>query len=374
MNVRFSTQSLALLLLVALLALGTVVQLALPPISDETKDIYFMYLEGQRITQGTNPYLRILGGNMRENDKYPTYLPLFYLVAALGQRLGLTDYQAWLAALRWVLLPINVGLGALLYWILYRRRGLALALACGLIWLLNRWNLRLWRLGYMDCAAILCLVLSLWLLHKRRMTALLLFSLSLALKHYGIFLVPLYLIDAWQENPERRWTATMTSGLVIASIPVMLLPPFLFWPGQSPATNASGLAHSLLFSATRDASRDIDAPSLDAIFGFSGWQARLPVLVLAGLVYVAFAQGWLRMYMASCLVMGILIDFSPVLFMQYFSWLAPLVILAVADSELGRRVARPVPVLRAQAGPVSAPRAELKTLRPRWHHVTRRRT
>ena len=41
------------------------------------EDIYYTWLEGKRLLAGENPYARVLAGNMRENDKYATYFPLF---------------------------------------------------------------------------------------------------------------------------------------------------------------------------------------------------------------------------------------------------------------------------------------------------------
>ena len=45
-------------------------------------DIYYISLDGKRLLDGQNTYGRIKDGNMRENDKYPTYFPLTYYFTA----------------------------------------------------------------------------------------------------------------------------------------------------------------------------------------------------------------------------------------------------------------------------------------------------
>ncbi|MDF5733310.1 MAG: hypothetical protein PUP92_36330, partial [Rhizonema sp. PD38] len=52
------------------------------------EDIYYLWIEGKRILSGENPYARILLSNMRDNQKYATYFPLFYIMSYLTQLLG----------------------------------------------------------------------------------------------------------------------------------------------------------------------------------------------------------------------------------------------------------------------------------------------
>jgi hypothetical protein len=336
---------LAFVLLVLLLALGAAVYLALPPVTHTGTDIYYSYVEGQRILAGVNPYTRILGGNMRDNQKYPTYFPLFFLIAAGMQRLGLVDYEAWFSTLHGILLLFNLGAGALLYFMLYKRKGLVMAMLGLLIWLLNRWNLQIAPVSNIDNVAIFCMLLSLWLLDTHRLASLLLLSLALAFKHFGLFVVPLYLIVVWRATGLERPGATVAqklrptvgAALIIASLPFLLSLPFLVWPGDTLSHNALGLARSIFFSATRNAAAHLEAPSLDSLLGMSGFSARLPMFGLFLLVYLAYGQGRIKLYAACFLVFALLIDFNSVLFLQYFCWLVPFGLLTVAEMDLQRR-------------------------------------
>lgn len=47
-------------------------------------DVYFIYLEGQRLTDGENPYARMLASDMLHNDKYASSLTGTYLAGAAG--------------------------------------------------------------------------------------------------------------------------------------------------------------------------------------------------------------------------------------------------------------------------------------------------
>ena len=105
-----------------------------------SNDIYYDYTEAQRIVAGENPYERILSGDMRTNQKYATYLPHFYLLSAAVIKLGLQDYPQFLAFWRIIFVLFNVGAGVVLFFLLWPRRGLLLAVFGVLFWFSSRWG------------------------------------------------------------------------------------------------------------------------------------------------------------------------------------------------------------------------------------------
>jgi hypothetical protein len=342
MHVISHARRVTLLALVPLVLLGVMVHLSIPPVANTNSDIYYPYLEGQHILAGQNPYIRILAGNMRVNEKYPTYFPLFYWLSALAQRAGLTEFPQWLDGLRWLLLAFNVGAACILFEMLYRRRGLGLAVFGVLFWFLNRWNLQITQVANFDYIPIFCLLLSLWLLPRRRWSALLLLSVSLALKQIALLIVPLYLIWVWQSVARRRIRAMIESSLVIASVPILTTLPFLFWPGHSVWDNSLAFVRSVLFSITRDPALHVNAPSLDSLMGWSGAAGHIPMFLLVALVAVVFWRRKLTLHMAVLLTMVVFVNFNAVLFLQYFCWLAAFVPLAAADMDVGATF-RPLP-------------------------------
>jgi uncharacterized membrane protein len=106
------------------------------------------------------------------------------------------------------------------------------------------------------------------------------------------------------------------------AIPLVLSVPFLF-------DDASGFVKSILFSGTRNAEADVQ--SFAATIGLSGIVARLPMLGLFSLVYIAVATRQLGLFAACLLVMMTFTSFNPVLFSQYFAWSTALAPLAASE-------------------------------------------
>ena len=317
-------QGLSIVALAAILLAGGLVHYDLPKYNEQSTDAYFTFLDGQRILAGENPYSRILSGNMRTNDKYSTYFPLFFLLGAGTQMLGLENYKDWISVWRIVLLLFNLGTGAVIFLALYRQRAYLLGVFGALFWFFNRWTLQITPVGAIDYVPIFFLVLSLVLLPRQQILALVLFSISLALKQMAIFLVPLYLIIVWQTHEQSRLRHVIVASALIASVTFVTSLPFLLW-------NAEGFVRSIVFEVTRDAASHINAPSLDGYFGLTGVPARLPMLLLLGLTYLLAWRRVVGMATGSVLVMVVFLSFNPVLFLQYFCWVVPLIPLAVAE-------------------------------------------
>jgi uncharacterized membrane protein len=289
-------------------------------------DIYYIWLDGSRLAAGENPYARILTGNMRENRKYPTYLPLFYILVAGTHGLGLTEYDDWLRLWRLVVLASQVGIGFLLFVACRRAGHPVLGVFAALFWSLNRWTLYVAKVAQVDFLPILCLLGSMLLFETRRRTSLLLLGLSLALKQIAVFVTPLYLVWTWRRasDPSARLREAARAAGCIALLPGLLSLPFVAW-------NAEAFVRSILFSATRDADSHVRALSFDAQLGLTGLAARLPMLLLMALVLVAAARGEIGRYLAVLLVLATFLDFNTVFFLQYGAWIVPFLVLAILD-------------------------------------------
>lgn len=284
------------------------------------RDIYYSWVEGSRILQGADPYARILAGDMLENDKYATYFPLFYLLSAGSQALGWRDYDSWLAAWRVIFLVCQVGIG-LLIWIIYAQYRQWLAgLLAAMLWWLNSWSLIVTYIAHLDTIPILFLVMSLYWLDKRPKTALLLLSLSLALKQIAIFVAPLYLIWIWRASRQRRDIAAAI--LILVSVPLVTSLPFLAW-------SAEGYVRSISFSMTRFAYVEQSIGVI--LFGSGGLLSRLPMLVGCGFVYLLAWRGVLGRYTSSMLSMLAFGLLTPVFFVQYMIWIIALILLTPCD-------------------------------------------
>ena len=289
-------------------------------------DIYFVWRDGSRLAAGQNPYEAILAGNMQENRKYPTYLPLFYVLVAGAHRLGVTEYRDWMRLWRPLVLASHLGIAILLFVACRRAGHPALGAFAALFWGLNRWTLYVLGVAHVDFPPILCLLGSLLLFEPRRRVSLLLFGLSLALKQIAVFVAPLYLVWTWRETrkADARLLETARAAGWIALVPGLVSLPFLAW-------NAEAFVRSILFSATRDPESHITALSAVAKVGLTGLAGRLPMLLLMSLVLLAAGRGEIGRYLAVLLLLVTFVDFNAVFYLQYMAWLVPFLVLAALD-------------------------------------------
>lgn len=318
--------------LVLIALIGVVVNVKILHLWDyktEGEDIYYTWIEGKRIIAGENPYARVLSGNMRQNQKYATYFPAFYLLSSFTQLVGFREYSAWISLWKPIFLIFNIGIAGLIFYQLTKRRLLPIGLFAALFWLLNRWTLHVTKIAQLDFIPIFFLILSLAILHRHKYSSFLIFGLSLAFKQIAIFVLPLYLIWAWQSAELNKLKNTLIALGLILFIPALTSLPFIFW-------SAEGFFKSILFSATRNPSSEWAALSLDALIreqitDFVGIKAKLPMLLLMSLVFLSAMQRQIGVYTSVLLIMSVFVDYNSVLFRQYFCWIVPFIPLVVCD-------------------------------------------
>jgi uncharacterized membrane protein len=320
---------LALVCLIITLVSGLIVHTKLWIYDTKAEDIYYTWLEGKRILLGENPYARVLAGNMRENEKYATYFPLFYLLSCLTQLFSWREYSQWVYLWRHIFLVFNLGITSLIFYVFCAQRLFVVAIFSSIFWLFNRWTLDVTKIAHIEFLPIFFLIASLMVFRNNQFISLLLYSISLAFKQIAIFLLPLYLIWAWQSTETGKLRQTLTALGIILSIPVITSLPFIIW-------NAEGFFKSIAFSATRNPGDHFGANSLDAFITkavpqFVGIKAKIPMLFLMALIYLTAFQKKIGLYSSSLLTMSIFVDFNSVLFPQYMSWIVPLLPLAIDD-------------------------------------------
>jgi hypothetical protein len=318
-------EALAFSLVVSICLLGMLIHVRLWPTSeDRNDDIYFTYVEGDRLLNGENPYARVLEGDMRENEKYATYLPLFYYLSAGVQLLGMAQYPQWVAFWRLVFLLACSWIAICIFLRAWATRLKVLAVAASLFWLFNRWTLHVSNSADLDFLPLALLLIAWSLLGKRPRAALVVFGASIAIKHYGVFLTPLFLMHVWRTSPDSK-DRIWKDLLLLGAVPLMVSLPFLF-------LDAEAFAKSILFSVTRNPMATGDIHSLDALLGWSGWAARIPMIGLLVLIYVAVWRGRLGAYASSLLVMATVTFFNSVFFTSYMVWVMPFVPLACLEA------------------------------------------
>ena len=289
------------------------------------QDIYYSWVEGTRIANGENPYSRIHQSNMRENDKYATYFPLFYELSALAIIAGLNQFPEWLELWRAVFLLFNLGIGLLIFLKFYAKQWYLIGLLASILWFFNRWTLFVTYVVHLDILAIFPFLLALELFPKQPKTSFVSFGFSLAIKQIAIFVVPLFVVWSLLEEGGRKLRTTIRTLVFLTSVPLLSAIPFLL-------QDTTGLVKSVLFSVTRTPSRGLRAIDLSSYLELGGLAARLPLLiVLVVILAIAWKRG-LPKYTSAFLVMVAFTEFNPVSFSQYMAW--PLALLPFVIFEL----------------------------------------
>jgi hypothetical protein len=292
------------------------------------QDIYFSFVEGERITNFVNPYSRIHEGDMVVNQKYATYFPLFYELSAMSIWFGLSRFLHWLSFWRIVFQAANIGIGTIIFWKFYQKQWYLLGILASALWYLNGWTIFVSYVVHLDFLAVLPFVLSLSLYSRYRRLALLVFGLSLAIKQIAIFAFPLFLIWEWQQATNNKTLKLLEAVFLIGVIPFVSAIPFLW-------QDASGFIKSTLFSVTRQSQHVVNPLDIANYFNLEGFAARVPLLIFWLLVLLCAWKFRLPKYLSTFLVMLVFTEFNPVSFPQYLVWpmaLLPFVVYELYDA------------------------------------------
>lgn len=279
------------------------------------RDIYYLWQDGSRLVSGENPYARILEGDWRWNQKYSTYFPLFYVFSAVTQLFGFNEYVEWLGVWRHIFLLFTVATAATYFLLFQKLNSPLLGIFASLFWAFNRWTLFSLGLDNIDVIPIFLIVLSIALIKRYRNTAMVLFGASLAVKQIGVFMLPVYLIWAYQSADRQKIRSAVIAFLLIISVPLLTSLPFIFW-------NASGYFKSIIFSATRTPEQGIASvfPSIDYVLGYVGFRAKFLMLTLMGITYWAVIRKRITLFSSGFILMTIFIGFNSIFYSHYLIW------------------------------------------------------
>ena len=284
------------------------------------RDIYFVWNEGEQIARGVNPYERVRGSDMVNNDKYPTYLPPMYLFGAAARLAGFRTFESFLMFWRFLILMADIAVGLIiLRYALKKGRG-DIGLFTLFFWLFCRWSLYVWEIGNTEAILALLMIGAVMTWDRRPVIGALLFGMALGIKHFGILLLPVLL--ARSRDPKEMMKRL---GWVLA-IPVLTSLPFFI-------TSPVGFTKAMLFSVVRGAGTHLleDARSIRILFGASGWISRLFLFGVFCLYWTAAIRGRWNLWLAAATAFTVFISFNPVLFTQYFGWITPFGLLYLCD-------------------------------------------
>ncbi len=303
------------------------------------RDIFFQYLESRRVRSGVNPYERIIGEDIRINDKYPTLFPFSYIFLAGLDFLAGTDFFVFCFLLRWLTLFLEL-IASFAILTVAKRKGAPLlgTIAVG-FWLFSRWSLYNFAQARLDGIALSLAFLAVYFYRKRsNVLPFLVMSFSLAVKHLGVFILPLFVFDSIRES---NWQQFLCRVLLLVSVPLAFSLPFYL---DSP----EGFLLSLGFSVTRmpetsnigygwdlvtEEFANFLLPKTGLVGTFPGtllyyMLPRLP-LIIAFFLFMLFSylEKWDK-YNIALVGMLVFLSFNPVIFTQYFAWVVPFILIA----------------------------------------------
>ena len=291
-----------------------------------SKDIFYVWEEGKKIADGVNPYARIIGKSLRDNNKYPTYLPLSYYFAAILDRLGIKSFVDFINIWRPLNVICHLGIGILTFSIYnQQRKPISGIIACSIL-LLGRWSAYIINVQHLEFAAILPILLAGQQLNRRPNWSALMFGLSLCIKHVGIILLPSFLLGLTANSSlgKHTWNKKqiLTYSAVALGIPLLISLPFLL-------DQPSGFLLNVLFSTTRDFGDHGKATGTRMILtGVDG--TRLIMIGLIIMNWVAQAKEKINFWFASTITLLIFLQFNAVIFAQYYIWLAAFLLISCA--------------------------------------------
>jgi hypothetical protein len=304
-------------------------------------DIRYEYLNGIDFIQGKNPYTKVLQYNLLTNHKYATLFPLYYYYIGYVAKAVNFDYDTFLDVYRAQLYIAEI-IGAVIIYLIFKRENkYLLGFVAATFFMFNRWTIANIIDGKQDVIAILFLMAFFYFFtspkKKNKVISFLLFGISIGFKHVGIFIAPLLLLPFIRKEITFK---DFIKGFCLFLIPTIVVGSFHI------LQNPLAFFYSMLFSFTRESSK------LNTEFGYQNILVlynvgvknnniifyllpRLPLVVFSVLNITLL---WLKKLppMLYCFTaMFIFIAFNPVLFSQYFTWIAPLVFLqALKFNEL----------------------------------------
>jgi len=284
-------------------------------------DNYWIYQYTLTIHNNKNPYLRILNSDMIRNDKYPTFPPLYFYLGLIPLYLGYSSYPSWIIFMKtYFLFPADFGIALLIFLILKRHSNAKpwFSVFAIFIWLFNRWTLYIYTYALIDTFTIFFILLSLYYFDSQPEFSSLLLGVSIAIKLFPIFLLPLYLISHRSKSVYR-----ILAYLFLAIMPILLVSlPYLIWSPEA-------YYRSLLFSATRQGDKyyRLLGPELMPSFGYYGFDTRYPLIICyLGFYFVHWMKKFnTYMFTTAGLLIWNLMNTN--VYPQYWIWFIPFALI-----------------------------------------------
>ena len=301
------------------------------------EDIYYEYEASKQIEKGENPYLKILEGDMLENDKYVTQLPNYYNFLGFVKNTSDDNFSGFIERFRFILFLSQI-IGGLFIFLIFKRQNRSFLGLCGaIIYVFNVWTLNSIIFLKQDVLAIGLLLIAFYFLgnSKYRILSYLFYGLSLGIKYIGIFAFPIFLLPKKGDKLTDK-----TFALYILTLALVLIIPSIRYV----VDDFSSFSRSILFSVTRS------PEDSDVVYGYSSLLVeapesynedavldkltpRLPLFIVLALTVVLLITSKIDKGTYLFLSLLVFAIFNPVIFPQYTTWIPPFALFPLLNKE-----------------------------------------
>lgn len=298
-------------------------------------DLTHEFKAAMEVKKGINPYKRILGGDLLVNQKYATFMPLYYYTLIFVDSFSNNDYDRFLEIYRDMLSCAQVLTGLLFYIYFRGKKNRLMGFAAMLFFLFNRWTINILSDGKSDSLAMCALVASLFLYKSHFRLSFFLFGVSLGMKHIGIFLSPIYALPIIFRT---RSVKEYLIDVLVFCIPTLL--PALHFILNSPLS----FFYSMLFNITRQhyttsvsfgfekllVLYDVGVKNNSLLFYIL---PRLPLIILTGINVLLLFLKKTKISWYALASIFIFVAVNPVLIDQYMTWITPMLFISFLDLD-----------------------------------------
>ncbi len=312
-------------------------------------DVHRGFQRAVSILNGVNPYLEFNPNGMLIQNKVPGFFPLYFYFMALIARASNYSFVLFMDNLRYIVFAAYSCTGLAIY-LLLRKKSSALALFGMCLYMFNRWTLGDAFNLKQDPYVISTTILSLWLLKRNRRLSFLLYGTATAIKHLTILISPIFAFEilalialAWKNKGSsqalRKNVLEILLCVSLALIPIVI--PSIPFIVQSPKNFFS----SLMYNVTRKP--EASGLQLDTGFdkvlvlynqdkgnNFYYMLPRLPMVALMVLLIALYFKKKIYMWEYCALTYVVFVAFNPVLFGQYYTWMMGFLPLMLRDRTL----------------------------------------
>jgi len=194
-------------------------------------DFDAIYLESKKLMAGEHIYSRILTGSITDQlaggyGKYPVLFPSVYYFMILFSNFGKISADVLLQNFQFLIYIVDILTAIVIFKLLSNKSSTSVGYLGVCFWLFNRWNTNGYYGVVFDSVSFLFLLISAYFFGRKNSVSAIFLALSLLIKHFGLFILPIYSLMWLKENGFKKsliYSSISFLPLLLFSIPSLLI-------------------------------------------------------------------------------------------------------------------------------------------------------